>query len=62
MPIYTFRCEKCLQVFDKLLTLNEDKKGECPKCGHITDHMIITGTGGFRISGPGVYKPTSKLD
>jgi putative FmdB family regulatory protein len=33
MPIFTYRCRKCLEKFDILVGMSQDKqKLKCPKC------------------------------
>lgn len=56
MPLYEFRCEKCGEVFDELLTVRELKEGKrnCPACKSdkvvqlISPGLIRTGHDGYQ--------------
>ncbi|MFA6281008.1 MAG: zinc ribbon domain-containing protein [Candidatus Omnitrophota bacterium] len=33
MPLYSYQCKKCLEKFDLLVGMNQDKQDlKCPKC------------------------------
>ena len=62
MPTYDYRCEKCGHEFEAKHSIHDDPIKHCPECNEESVKRIITSTaGGFRITGKGVYKPTSRL-
>jgi len=64
MTTYTYKCtnEKC-EIHDILLevqqSMHDDPLTTCPDCKQETLTKVITGSGGFRIGGLGVHKPTA---
>lgn len=64
MPTYTYKCtnEKCEHYdheFEVKQSMKDDKLTECPECKEETLQKVITPSGGFRIGGLGVHKPTA---
>jgi len=33
MPIYSFKCSRCLNYFDQVFSIHETKTPVCPHCG-----------------------------
>ena len=67
MPIYSFQCQHCEIIEDKLLKLEErvnSYKETCCICGQKdVEFKRVPSTGtSFRIKGKGVYKKTSSFD
>ena len=66
MPTYTYRCtnEECdVYKNDLRIEVRQSMKDEplktCPECKTDSLKKVITPSGGFRIGGLGVYKPTA---
>lgn len=59
MPIYTYQCESCGNVHDKIRKLSEQKEPlSCPKCGSPSEHKpFISGDKGsaLKFKGKGWY-------
>jgi len=62
MAIYQYRCWKCDHEFEVTQSMNDEPIKDCPICQEETTSRVVTGGNGFRIHGPGVYKPTSKIE
>mgnify|MGYP000754626765 CR=1 FL=1 len=64
MSTYTYKCnnEKC-EIHDILLEVTQSMKDPklttCPECEETTLERVVTPSGGFRIGGLGVHKPTA---
>ncbi len=44
MPLYEYKCTKCDNTFEQVLSLeNYDKKQDCPKCGQKSKKLISLG-------------------
>ncbi len=58
MPIYEYRCKKCDNNFEKLVSLSSKDKIKCPKCesGNVVKKMSMTASG---KSGCGTCSSTS---
>jgi len=64
LATYTYKCnnEKCDIhdiVFEVDQSMKEDTLTVCPDCKKTTLQKVITPSGGFRIGGAGVTKPTA---
>lgn len=66
MPTYHYQCEQveCDADFEEVQKITDMPLKRCPKCGRESLIRIINmaPAGGVRISGEGVYKPTSKVE
>jgi putative FmdB family regulatory protein len=60
MPIYEYKCNQCGYRFEKIQKISDDQEKVCPKCSGNLKKLISSG--GFRIKGGGIYKPTSGFD
>jgi len=58
MPIYEYRCKKCDNNFEKLVSLSSKDKIKCPKCEseNVVKKMSMTASG---KSGCGTCSSTS---
>ncbi len=45
MPIYEYRCPRCLHVFDIFVRKVDDSSPQCPKCGGKDTKKIISPLG-----------------
>jgi len=61
MPTYSYACSNCGAELDIVQKMSDDKITQCTACNKETLERVITPAGGFRITGPGVYHPTSRL-
>lgn len=61
MPIYEYKCKSCGHELEKIQKVSEAPLTLCPKCDKNELERLVS-SGGFRIRGAGVYKPTSKMD
>ena len=62
MPYYDYKCEDCGHEFELKQSIHDDPVKYCPECNKESVKKLITSNaGGFRITGKGVYKPTSRL-
>jgi len=52
MPIYSFRCQKCLHVIERIQSYN-DEFPECPVCGSKMTRLL--GSPAFKFKGKGFY-------
>ena len=59
MPIYTFVCEDCDHIFDRLMKIDETWMEPCPKCGANKIRKIIAPSN-FHLKGTGWYKTDYK--
>ena len=59
MLTYTYKCDDCSTMFEAKQRITDDPLETCPDCGENTLKKIITPSGGFRIGGIGVHKPTA---
>ena len=50
MPLYEFKCNKCNNPFDKILTIKEMEAGkvQCPKCDS-DDVKKLMSSGGIKV-------------
>lgn len=67
MPIYSYQCEHCDIIEDKLSKIEDRVDSyvdDCCICGEkgVKFTRITPRSGGFRIKGKGVYKETSTFD
>ena len=53
MPIYEYKCEKCGNFFEELVTGDRDKKIPCPACGASETQKCMSAIGGISIKGGG---------
>ena len=64
MATYTYRCnnEEC-EIhdipFEVQQSMKDAKLTTCPDCEQETLQRLLTPSGGFRIGGMGVHKPTA---
>jgi putative FmdB family regulatory protein len=42
MPIYEYKCEDCLKIFERLLPTMSNRKKKCPWCGKMCEKMMST--------------------
>lgn len=61
MPIYEYKCEKCGHTLEVIQKLSDEPLTFCPVCQENALKKLLS-AGSFRIQGPGVHKPTSKMD
>lgn len=60
MPTYTYKCNECNHQFEVKQKISDDRLTDCPKCEQQHSlQKILTPSGGFRIGGLGVHKPTT---
>ena len=52
MPIYSFRCKKCLHVIESIQSF-DDPFPECPVCGSKMTRLLGSST--FKFKGTGFY-------
>lgn len=53
MPLYEYRCQRCEQVFEKLVSREQrDKPGGCPACGCARSQRLMSTFAGH-VSGGG---------
>ena len=55
MPIYDYKCEKCLHVFEVSHSIKSQDTYECPKCKHEKTNKMISKSS-FILKGSGWYK------
>lgn len=53
MPIYEYRCEDCGQIFEEWQKNFDEKKVNCPVCGHNSERIISNTS--FILKGSGWY-------
>ncbi len=61
MPVYSYHCEQCDTVFDKLLLSPADeemKMAECPDCGKRANRTFL----GYRVSTPSVSMSSELME
>ncbi|MDR2727908.1 MAG: zinc ribbon domain-containing protein [Chitinispirillales bacterium] len=49
MPIYEYKCEKCSNFFEELVTGDRDKKIPCPVCGFSETQKLMSAIGGISM-------------
>lgn len=54
MPIYEYRCQKCLHEFERLQKISDKPTTECPECGGPVDRLVSHTS--FTLKGGGWYK------
>lgn len=54
MPIYEYRCQKCLHEFERLQKMSDEPVQECPECGNPVDRLVSNTS--FALKGGGWYK------
>lgn len=54
MPLYEFKCPKCLEISEFHLKLSEAYPTDCPQCGTSGLQKIISQTS-FKLAGGGWY-------
>lgn len=43
MPLYEYRCKKCMSRFEKLKSIsNRDEKEKCPFCGDYDTERLVS--------------------
>ena len=42
MPIYEYRCEDCLKIFERLVPTMSNRKKKCPWCGKMCSKIPST--------------------
>jgi putative FmdB family regulatory protein len=47
MPIYEYKCEKCENVYEELVTGDRDRKIPCPSCGSLETGKVMSRLGGI---------------
>lgn len=55
MPIYEYRCSKCREDFEVEQKMSDPKQADCPTCGDLTDHRLVSRTS-FALKGGGWAK------
>lgn len=40
MPIYEYKCEDCLKIFERLIPTMSNRKEKCPWCDKMCEKMI----------------------
>ena len=67
MPTYVYRCPKCGNTLEQLMSMGEYAAAPLPKCcregcdGHEEMKPVITGGSGFILKGTG-WTPKSDVD
>ncbi|MDR2578864.1 MAG: zinc ribbon domain-containing protein [Chitinispirillales bacterium] len=52
MPIYEYKCDKCENFFEELVTGGDrDKNVPCPSCGSADTKKRVSATGGIVMKG-----------
>ena len=61
-PLYEIFCSKCNAIEETRCSYEEYKSCvyECPYCSEYMDKIISSG--GFKLKGPGFYKPYSDTE
>ena len=54
MPIYSYQCTKCYQVFDQLKSVADRDIQYCPYCGAYCNRIVELNT--FQLKGKGWAK------
>ncbi|MDR0307684.1 MAG: zinc ribbon domain-containing protein [Chitinispirillales bacterium] len=54
MPIYEYKCDKCGNLFEELVTGDRDKKIPCPSCNSPETQKRISAIGGISVKGGGM--------
>jgi len=55
MPVYSFRCKECGEIFD-FLYVRSSEKPECPKCGSKNLEKQLTAPAGIKIGNSASYQ------
>lgn len=50
MPIYDYECKKCGLIFDKMVSIGDNEKVECPVCGSIDTEKLLSLFASFNSS------------
>jgi len=53
MPLYEYKCEKCSNFFEELVTGDRDKKIPCPACGSSETQKCMSAIGGISMKSGG---------
>lgn len=53
MPFYEYKCNKCDDEFEELLSINDPDPKKCPKCGKGKPERLISKSTSFRLKGHG---------
>ena len=56
MPIYEYKCDKCGNEFEEIVSLSSDCEAECPECGEKKTRRKISA---FAFGGGGGKRPQS---
>lgn len=56
MPIYSYECQTCKQLVEKLETYSAESVRDCDICGSIKSSRRIISKSSFVLSGPGWAK------
>ncbi len=40
MPIYEYRCEDCMKIFERLIPTMSNRKEKCPWCGELCEKIM----------------------
>jgi len=61
MPLYTYKCSKCDEVFESISSISSrDIVKACPACGHFSgERQLDTTNATFQLKGDGFEKRTS---
>lgn len=62
MPTYNYRCQDCGHEFEIVQRMTDEPLKLCPSCDKEELKKIIGDSGGFRIYGRGVHKPTTRFE
>ncbi len=49
MPIFEYRCEKCGNVFEEIVSGNRDKKISCPACQSANTEKLMSAIGAISM-------------
>ncbi len=49
MPIYEYKCSKCGETFEELITSNREKNVPCPKCSSQKTERLMSRVGGISV-------------
>lgn len=60
MPLYEFRCRRCKNVYERLLSREQrDEPGECPQCGCARSQRLMSTFAGHKSGGGSIAGSSS---
>jgi putative FmdB family regulatory protein len=57
MPLYTYKCSRCDEVFDEISSIsNRDALKMCPECGHFSGDRQLDSPEYLKVNGLNVHR------